>query len=326
VQLAQLLAELGDRGLLAGHGDGEDDGVRASGAIERLLAPRSWSWPGAGEWFERTYERGGWALFTAPALALIALLVALGIPTFVYLIAARYGTPFVVAKKVGVGGLVFVLGRLALVSVHETAHGLTMSSFSRRVHDAGLKVVLIFPYAYVDTSEAWFEPRRRRIAVSAAGPVSDLTFGGLFALVCLALPHGTLRDVFFQLTFAAYLGALFNLNPLLERDGYQILADLMHEPALRRRSLAQLRQRLSGGAADAGGKALTRYGFFALAWSIVAGIFAAAMSFRYERVFATLVPPFAAWALLAVVWLTLFMPVLAIVLPALRDRRRPLEA
>jgi pSer/pThr/pTyr-binding forkhead associated (FHA) protein/Zn-dependent protease len=326
-QLAQLLAELGDRGLLAGQGeDSHDEDVRTTSAMERLLAPRSWSWPGAGEWFERVYERGGWGLFTGPALALIALFVALGIPTFGYLIAARYGTPFVVAKKVGLGGLVFVLGRFALVAAHETAHGLTMASFGRRVREAGLKVLLIFPYAYVDTSESWFESRRRRIAVSAAGPVSDLTFGGLFALVCLALPHGTLRDVFFQLTFAAYLGALFNLNPLLERDGYQILADLMREPALRRRSIAQLRLRLSGGSTHPGSSALTRYGFFALGWSIVAGIFAAAMSFRYERVFATLVPPFAAWALLAVIWLTLFTPVLAIVVPALRDRRRALEA
>jgi len=326
-QLAQLLADLSDRGLLAGQADdGHDEEVRATGPMERLLAPRSWSWPGAGAWFQGLYERGGWRLFTRPALVLIALLVALGIPTFGYLIAARYGTPFVVAKKVGLGGLVFVLGRFALVAAHENAHGLTMASFGRRVHDAGLKVLLIFPYAYVDTSESWFEPRRRRIAVSAAGPVSDLTFGGLFALSCLALPHGTLRDIFFQLTFAAYLGALFNLNPLLERDGYQILADLMREPALRRRSLAQLRQRLSGGGHRSGDRALTRYGFFALGWSVVAGIFAAAMSFRYERVFATLVPPFAAWALLAAIWLTLFTPVLAIVVPALRDRRRALEA
>ena len=125
---------------------------------------------------------------------------------FPYLVAGRYGTPFVVASKVGIGGVVFLLGRFAVVAVHETAHGLAMASFGRRVRKAGLKLLLIFPYAYVDTSEAWFEPRRRRIAVSAAGPVSDLSLGGLFSLCCLALPAGSARDVLFQLALAAYVG------------------------------------------------------------------------------------------------------------------------
>ena len=57
------------------------------------------------------------------------------------------------------------------VAVHETAHGLAMASFGRKIHKAGLKLVMIFPYAFVDTSEAWFEPRKRRIAISAAGRI-----------------------------------------------------------------------------------------------------------------------------------------------------------
>ena len=64
----------------------------------------------------------------------------------------------------------FLLGRFLVVAVHETAHGLTMASFGRRVEKAGIKLIAIFPFAFVDTSEAWFEPRRRRIAISAAGP------------------------------------------------------------------------------------------------------------------------------------------------------------
>jgi pSer/pThr/pTyr-binding forkhead associated (FHA) protein/Zn-dependent protease len=325
-RLAQLLAELGERGLLHGSGGGPPQDEVSQGAVSRLLKPRQWAWAGAGEWFERLYERGGWLLFTRTALTLVALIVAAGIPVYAYLLAGRYGTPFVVANKIGIGGLVFVLGRFALVAAHETAHALTMSSFGRRVHAAGLKLVLVFPYAYVDTSEAWFEPRRRRMAVSAAGPVSDLTFGGAFALTCLALPAGLVRDVFFQLAFAAYLGALFNLNPLLERDGYQVLADLLREPALRRRSLAQLQRRLSGGAEASDSPALARYGLLALAWTAVAAAFAATMSLRYEHVLATLVPPAAAWTLLAALWLTLFTPVFLIVLPALRERRRVQEA
>ena len=55
-------------------------------------------------------------LFTRPALWLIAALCVVGVGVFVALIALRYGTPFVVADKIGIGGLVFLLGRFAVVA------------------------------------------------------------------------------------------------------------------------------------------------------------------------------------------------------------------
>ena len=228
-----------------------------------------------GPLFDRLYRHGGWRLLTPPALTAIAALVLVGLAVFPYLVVARYGTPFVVANKIGIGGLVFLLGRFAVAAVHETAHGLTMASFGRHVRRAGLKLLLIFPYVYVDTSEAWFEPRRHRIAISAAGPVSDFSLGALFALCCLALPAGTVRDIFFQLAFAAYLGACFNLNPFVERDGYQILVDLLGEPNLRRRARQQLLRRLAGQGRDTDSPVLGRYAAFGVVWSLLAGCFAA---------------------------------------------------
>ena len=158
--------------------------------MRRLMTPREKVFEGVGAWFDRLYRRGGWVLFTRPALWAIAALCVVGIGVFAALVALRYGTPFVVANKIGLGGLVFLLGRFAVVAVHETAHGLAMSSFGRRVEKAGLKLVVIFPFAFVDTSQAWFEPRRRRIAISAAGPVADFSLGAIFSLFCLALPDG----------------------------------------------------------------------------------------------------------------------------------------
>ena len=140
----------------------------------------------------------------------------------------------------------FVVGRLAVAGVHEVAHGLVLASFGRTVRSAGIKLVLIFPYVFVDTSDAWFEPRRRRMAVTAAGPASDLSLGALFSLLALALPAGAERDIVFQLAFAAYLGAVFNLNPFLERDGYHLLVDFLGEPMLRRRA-RELLHRPGGG-------------------------------------------------------------------------------
>ena len=325
-RLARLLSELAERGLLAGVAGAEPGPEVRPGLLSRLATPREKTWPGAGAFFERLYRQGGRRLFTRPALAGIAALALAGLVVFPYLIVARYGTPFVVAQKIGIGGLVFLAGRFLVVALHETAHGLTMASFGRRVRRAGVKLILVFPYAYVDTSDAWFEPRRRRIAVSAAGPASDLAVGALFALCCLALPAGTIRDIFFQLAFAAYLGAFFNLNPLLDRDGYQILVDVLREPALRRRAREQLARRLSGRGRPSDSPVLGRYAVLGVAWSVLAAAFATAMSLRYEPRMAELAPEAVVWIALAAVWVALFLPVVAVLVGPLRERRRGQEA
>jgi putative peptide zinc metalloprotease protein len=227
----------------------------------------------------------------------------------------------VVASKVGIGGIVFVIGRLAVAAIHELAHGLVMASFGRPVREAGFKVVLVFPYVYVDTSAAWFEPRRRRIAVSAAGPASDLSLGAIFSLCSLAAGPGAIRDVLFQLAFGAYIGAFFNLNPLVERDGYHMLVDALREPGLRRRAREELRRRIAGGE-GASSPAVARYAAFSLAWSGFGALVGIAMSLRYEPALAAVVPAPAVWSALAAVWLALLVPVLATVGPPTLERLR----
>jgi FHA domain len=320
-RLARLLGDLAERGFLTGVDRAAPDEV-PPGRLQRLFTPREKVWTGAGDLFDWLYRRGGFLLFTRPALAAYAVLSVVGVVVFAYLVAGRYGTPFVVARKIGLGGLVFLLGRFALVAAHETAHGLTMSLFGRRVPRAGLKLVLIFPYAFVDTSDAWFEPRRRRIAVSAAGPVSDIVLGAVFSLCCLGLAAGTARDIFFQLGFGAYLGAFYNLNPGIERDGYQILVDVLREPGLRRRAREQLQRRLGGGGRADDSPVLARYGGFVVGWAALAGVIAVAMSLRYESTLAAYLPVPVTWLVLMALWVGGFTPLVAIVGRPLLERIR----
>jgi pSer/pThr/pTyr-binding forkhead associated (FHA) protein len=323
LRLVRLLAELADRGLLAGVAAGAPPGIAGGGGALRRLSSWQKTWDGAGAFFQRLYRRGARRIFTLPGLAAIVVLAVAGLAAFPYLVVARYGTPFVVAQKIGIGALVFLVGRFAVAAVHESAHGLAMASFGRRAGVAGVKLVFGFPYVFVDTSEAWFEPRRRRIVISAAGPVADLSTGALFALTCLALPAGAGRDILFQLAFAAYLGAFFNLNPFVERDGYQILADMLGQQGLRARARAQLARRLSGSGGPDDSKLLTRYAAAGVAWSAVAASFAVGTSLRYEPRLAALAPPPVVWASMSIVWVALFVPVLVAVLVPLRARRRP---
>ena len=320
-RLMLLMATLGERGFLTGSSAAEDEAPR-TGRLARLAAPRQVAWQGAAALFAGAYRHGGRRLLTRPALTLLAVIALAGMGTFAYLVAGRYGTPFVVASKVGLGGFVFVLGRLAVASVHELAHGLVMAAFGRRPREAGIKLVLIFPYVFVDTSEAWFEPRRRRIAVSAAGPGSDLCLGGLFSLLCLAAAPGSLRDVLFQLAFGAYVGAFFNLNPMVERDGYHIVMDLEREPDLRRRAREQLRRRLGGQRLPSDSAALTRYSVLALGWSAAGAAMAIAMSLRYRAELAVLAPGPVVWVLMAGLWILLAAPVILALAPPLLERAR----
>jgi putative peptide zinc metalloprotease protein len=323
VRLARLLADLGERGMLAGiEGGTALDDPAPDGRLRRLLKTRERTVGGVGPFLHRVYRHGGWILFTRPARVAMATVAVVGLGVWIALIVGRYGTPFVVAHRLVLGGLVFLVGRGLLVGLHELAHGLAMESVGRHVRRAGVKSIFIFPYAFVDTSEVWFEPRRRRFAVSAAGPLSDLTVAGVFSILCLTLGRGTIRDVTFQVAFAGYVAAFFNLNPFLERDGYHILADRLGVPRLRARAREELRRRLAGEGAQDADPALTRYAVAGLAWSVAAAGLAIGLSLRYEPLMVERLPATVVWVVLATLWAALFIPVLVVVGPPLLARVR----
>jgi putative peptide zinc metalloprotease protein len=320
-RLARLLADLGERNLLEGV-EGPQRGP-GEGRLSRLARPRERAFPGAGAFFERLYRRGGYMLFTGPGLLLVAAVALAGLGAFVALIVGRGGTPFVVADRIGIGGLVFLGGRFVVVAVHEAAHGLTMASFGRRVPRAGVKAIIGIPFAFVDTTEAWFEPRRRRLAISAAGPVSDLAIGGIASLAALALGPGNLRDIVYQVALAAYVGAFYNLNPFLDRDGYHMLVDWLGEPGLRRRARERLARRLAGKPVPGEpARGLAIYSVASLGWMFAAAGFVIILTLVYVDRLEAIAPPEVVWAVLGAFYLLLFVPVAIVVGRPLAERRR----
>ena len=323
VRLARLLADLAERGMLAGVQAGDvPDAPAPEGRLRRLLKTRERTIDGIGGLFDWVYRHGGWVLFTRTGLIGVVAVALAGVGVWVALVVGRYGTPFVVADRLVLGGLVFLLGRGLLVALHELAHGLAMESVGRRVQRAGVKSIFVFPYAFVDTSEAWFEPRRRRLVVSAAGPLSDLALAGVFSIICLMLASGTVRDVAFQVAFAGYVAAFFNLNPFLERDGYHILADRLGVPGLRARARDELRRRLAGERSDELDPALIRYGVAGIGWSLAAAGLAIVLSLRFAPIMVQHAPATVVWIVLGTLWAALFVPVLIVVGPPLLARLR----
>lgn len=309
-RLARLLADLADRGLL--------DGISAAptspaepGRLERVFKPKERSGEWVADYFPRAYHHWGRLFFQPLIVTFLALLALAGFGAFAYLIGSRYGTPFVVAHRLLIGGAVFVLGRFALVGMHELAHGLALAHYGRTAPRGGLRLILIFPYAFVDTSEAYFEPRAHRIVISAAGPACDLTLGAVFAFACAIAPRGSVRDVFFQLAFGAYVGAFFNLNPFLDRDGYNILVDFLREPGLRQRARQQLSQKLSGVLrGEETSPVLARYAIAGVIWSAVGAGFAIIFSLRYYHRLSALAPHRLVLTVFIVFYAILFIPVI----------------
>ena len=310
-RLARLIADLADRGLLDGVGAAPAPEVEPEGALARLLKPRDRTATWVGDYFERAYHHWGRVFFSPLPVTFMALFALAGFGAFAYIVGARFGTPFVVANRLAIGGAVFVAGRFALVAVHELAHGLALAHYGRRASRGGLRLVLIFPYAFVDTSEAYFESRAHRIVISAAGPACDLTLGALFSFACWVAPRGSISDVFFQLAFGAYVGAFFNLNPFLDRDGYQILVDWLREPGLRQRARQQFAQKLSGAAPDEEtSPVLARYAFAGVIWSAMGAGIAILFAAHYYHHIPAQIPHGLVVAIFVAFCVLLFIPVL----------------
>jgi putative peptide zinc metalloprotease protein len=308
-RLARLVADFGERGLL--------DGIAPTpqvapepGVLARAFKPREKSFDRLGDYFQTAYRRWGRLFFSPLTVTGLVLLSLAGIVVFAYLVGARYGTPLVVAHRLVIGGAVFIGGRFLIVAVHELAHGLALAHYGRRTSRAGIRLMFIFPYAFVDTSEAYFETRLRRIVISVAGPMTDFSLAALFSILCAVSPRGNVRDVFFQLAFAGYVGAFFNANPFLDRDGYQILTEWLREPGLKQRARQQLRQRLSGRVdGEPTSPVLGRYAIAGLVWSVIGAGFVAVLSLRYYDQLSALAPRGVVTAGFIVFFAVLLLPV-----------------
>ncbi|GAC1459403.1 MAG: hypothetical protein NVSMB8_08960 [Candidatus Limnocylindrales bacterium] len=171
------------------------------------------------------------ALFGRPGLIAVLLLGTLG--GIAFWRTFREATP----ADFGLGGLlVAFLGLTVAGAGHEAAHAIATKVEGRRVGRAGVGLMFFTPVMWVDTSDAWFVSRDRRIAVNAAGPLFNFAFGGILGFVA-AVTTGRAQDLAIWLGVANFVSLLVNLSPLLEFDGYYVLEDLMNVNALRRKAL-----------------------------------------------------------------------------------------
>jgi putative peptide zinc metalloprotease protein len=186
------------------------------------------------------YRRVGRYSYTRPAQLLWLLITLVGGAAFLYL---WIGERVDLAASGRLGWLVPVLvalGWVIHVPIHEMQHALTAKHYGREVRRAGCGWYWFAPMFWTDTSDIWLENRWRRMAVSFAGPYSNVIMGGVVSLVVLVLPDGLLRTALFDITLVLYVGFLTAFNPLMEYDGYYMLEDYLDTSNLRRKAMGFL--------------------------------------------------------------------------------------
>jgi putative peptide zinc metalloprotease protein len=140
--------------------------------------------------------------------------------------------------------LFFLPASFLAVVLHEVGHALTVKHYGYEVPRAGVGWYWFGPMAFIDSSDMWLAPRGPRIAVNLAGVAANAVLAGIAALAAWVVPHGLLAAALWQFALSSYLMILFNLNPLLEFDGYFVLMDWLERPNLRPKALSWLGQEL----------------------------------------------------------------------------------
>lgn len=208
---------------------GDEPDARLMRAADLVLAPR-YELPDADR-LATALHRVAAPLFTPLGAAVAVTVGILGVISFIPLF--RLASP----GDFGVAGFAVAFVTLLVAGLgHEAAHAVATKAEGRRLGKAGIGLLWFTPVIYVDTSDTWFIERHRRVRVNAAGPLFNFALAGIFGLLA-RVTADVVQDLALWGAFANLVSVVFNLSPLLEFDGYYVLADLTNTNALRRKAL-----------------------------------------------------------------------------------------
>ncbi len=190
-------------------------------------------------------HQGWWYNYVTAGLSLVLILVGLAFAIF----PPEQGGLAAPINQIGMTREDFYLTLLPLVflieiSLHEMAHSLACRVFGAQAGGFGLGLVWgVVPVFYTKTTDAYtIDNKYKRMMISAAGPLVDMVFLGIFGLIVWLSPPGDLiHRLALGYTAFPLSVILINLNPFLIRmDGYWILSDLLELPNLRRSAVRYL--------------------------------------------------------------------------------------
>lgn len=194
---------------------------------------------GVDKFFTRTYNAGIKYLYTKPVQILFLILTLVGLGAFGLLATSgQYSLLQGGTAGYAQGIVALYVTRTIALFIHEGGHAYTCKHYGREIRKSGIMIYYGSFAFYVDTTDIWMESRIPRIMVSWGGPYTGFILGGAASIFALTSPWSMLNGFAYQFAFLTIFDSVFNLNPLLQWDGYYILMDLLEMPSLRKRALA----------------------------------------------------------------------------------------
>lgn len=196
-------------------------------------------WAGAHrlvDWLYRRFVR----FFFRPVLGVVAAVVA-ALGLFAFAAVYRSGRFELGGGSAAIQTFILLGMDYVLTFIHELGHAVVLVHHGRKVKSAGFMIYFGSPVFFVESSEVLMLDRRERIAQSFAGPYAELIVSGIAAIFIWAFPDAAVSPFLFTWAVINYFVIFMNLIPLLELDGYFILADVIQVPDLRPRSLRFIR-------------------------------------------------------------------------------------
>jgi hypothetical protein len=241
----QIFTMLGTRRLLAGTADPAAlarlaEAHAARSAADRSPARRRAVLVRPDAWCAAAARRLRWAYtawFTVPALlAVLALEVFVGTHLGRLAADAHGGPGLWLSVPAGLAGLWII------TALHEAAHGVTCRHFGGTVAEIGVmwRFPMVAPYCKTD-DVVLFHRRRARVLTAFAG-----VFTSLLALLpvlgwwALSAGHPASRALAAGLLLSVSVTAWLNLVPVLQLDGYHMLAHALGAAELRTETVRYL--------------------------------------------------------------------------------------
>ena len=252
-RLIDLVDELAEKGFLQNAAPRQppapssDLRSRFFGTIRKIGAfffQKQFPLQGVDDRLTRLYTHFAWRFYTRTGQVVLAAIALFGFAAFISILFQGDYSLFKVQGSVIWGILFLGLANTISIFLHEIGHALTAKSYHRQVRRVGFMIYFGMPTFFVDTSDIWMEPKGPRIQTSLAGPYVSFLVGSITSLVMLVSGSPLFNAILFKLAAWSFIVAFFNLNPLLELDGYFILMDILEIPQLRKQSLQFVRSHL----------------------------------------------------------------------------------
>lgn len=187
----------------------------------------------------RVYPWFGW-LFSKAFTVMWCLLIA----SALYIVVTNFGVLVHNAFSLLSGWNLVILSMAIFLTklIHETGHAVFCKHYGGECHEMGFALLVFNPCMYCDTTDAWrFPSKWRRIAVGAAGMITEVTTASIAALIWVMADPGLMKTFMYSVMVTSSVSTvLFNANPLLRFDGYYILMDYVEIPNFRTKSTKYL--------------------------------------------------------------------------------------